>query len=367
MSKKDLLDILYNERGRLRDVYLQPGWTNWAVLTGIASVGWVLLNYIEDISIKWQNVFLLYFFLENICLLLSIPKTMLMKNTRPIWGKSGGKSRFTATIGIVFFFGELVFFFCSDFVVRDGAFYVAAFFICAMIVLLVFAFVMSYVPSSISSRFNSYAWGMFFVVAPIFAVLLAAFIRSYHNVSVQDIRCAVLVCVMAYLLSLINVEGKKKLESIDNLIEETLMDGNPDEKMVLRKLDECVRGLRVGDFLFVENADYFMGERSFLIQSFYELDDAIRRQDHVKETLLIREAIRRTEILQKIVKSMLSIISNSYGEDIDHNDRGLRMTLDLLKECTDLSSVWLELRTLESNSEEYLRCLENAMIQYPRG
>ena len=41
MTKQELLNILYAERDRAEKQYTLPGWTLWAILAALATLGWM--------------------------------------------------------------------------------------------------------------------------------------------------------------------------------------------------------------------------------------------------------------------------------------------------------------------------------------
>ncbi|MFT3890795.1 MAG: hypothetical protein QM730_04105 [Anaerolineales bacterium] len=96
-DKKALLDFLGKEIDHIQAEFTRPGWTNWAIIGGIATVAWLMYSEIElgkfdviriltlwlifSLVFPFISMFFLRFFNENaLHTLLSKRQVLLLKN-----------------------------------------------------------------------------------------------------------------------------------------------------------------------------------------------------------------------------------------------------------------------------------------------
>lgn len=365
MSNKDLLDILYSERARLKDIYILPGWTEWAIIVAISGVIWMLFPYLEGKEYCVTNVCLLTCCWLNGVILFSIPKAMRTRG-RAVWKKGGQMNRIGAIAFGLFFSVEIIFIFNTDCVIKNAMAIMAVISLSILILCYIGVFIMSFFPSIITPKNNKFSWIWYFFLAPVVAVLVAALVRSWGDITWIDFKMSILIVVIAFLflMCFCIIQPKHLLSNIDALIEDTLMSDNINEHDVLKKLDEIVGGLRVGDFLYQENMAFFVRNKKSLTDNLVNLKKATEQNDQVLANKFIVDSSRKVSYVINVAEYNLKMIQLAYGKQLDYKDRGLGMLIDLLHECIRLSSIWLAIAKKQSDGEDYNVYLNNVNAKF---
>src|SRR5829696_3786777 len=60
----NLIDYLNEEISYIQNKKLEPGWTVWAIIATISSLGWLLFSELEKQQVHLETVFVLFLIIE---------------------------------------------------------------------------------------------------------------------------------------------------------------------------------------------------------------------------------------------------------------------------------------------------------------
>ena len=250
MTKQELLNILYAERDRAEKQYTLPGWTLWAILAALATLGWMAWSLIDtNKDVEWSIVIIEFYALFVFYFLYECVKAFIPKDVKiPVYIKSDIETVFEVIFFILLHIGLMI----AQLLIMprtDHLWLYWTAFGCLCVFLLLLG---SEVAAKEKGRNNYSSYIGAIIMGALYmpiAILLVMYLcqAGYEPYSY---RLAVLFFAMYYLLANIPYETKKTLSRIDALIHKVLYENDEvDEKAILEELEVYMIGLRYGKYL----------------------------------------------------------------------------------------------------------------------
>jgi hypothetical protein len=263
-SIERLTELLDSEIVHIRSEYERPGWTRWALLGGIASTIWLIMDRVELSSFNVTNVSIL-FLAFSLLFYLFISLSTLLDSPRA-GSRTGDRFRLTnrwfalSRSGILLFLAHIVVVIVTAYSVQAYVlwpFTVTIYVVYGLLALvLLLLFTLTYFPYPFSVRpgspITSTMFNLVLIVgslAPAVAYLHSV-INSPNAANIDDFRIAALFIVLYYLSrTLVGLRGKTPILSSLVTTRRELLLGRIDIDIATQQIDIALAGLRVSDIL----------------------------------------------------------------------------------------------------------------------
>lgn len=310
MTKTELLSILYAERERVEKQYARPGWTIWAIVAAVASLGWMAWGYAEECK-DWGYVAMvfgtIYYFMPIAEAYIPMLKP---KGTMVLWVQGEQKNKIHAITHLVLYVGVLlVQLLC---ILRTFYPILYWFAVAGSGLIILSGMYLCYIAFTGSPRTNSDAiWdkGLVFPFVP----TIALFILYLHQLGYNPtaFRLGVLFFAIWYLLMLLPIGERMRFVRIDKLISTVLYDtAEVDEVSVLRELERCVLGLRYGHYLSETKLKQLESMDADLIKCTFQLISYLEKGDDESVNRILTEGQKlHDEILRQYKQMCMDIIA----------------------------------------------------------
>lgn len=249
MTKPELLEILYSERDRVEKQYTQPGWTRWAIIAAIASLGWMCWNLIDD-GVNWLCSLSIFFSVYLGLLLLESVRLIVQRDRYiPMWVRDDIKGKISTISNTLILTGLLlIFILCAVLKIRSVVCWMAIICDAALIAESIWKYsriYKGYVTQIKIGRELAYIALMLMPIAMLVIILLEI---GYSEASY---KVGVLLGAMWYLTTLLPFGEGRKLEQIDKLIVKVLNSTKSeiDENPIFKEMELYTIGLKYGRYL----------------------------------------------------------------------------------------------------------------------
>lgn len=350
MTKQELLNILYAERDRVEKQYTLPGWTLWAILAALATLGWMAWGLIDgNMGVDWHIVIIEFYALFVFHFLFECIKAFIPKDVKiPVYIKSDVKTIVETIIMTVLQIGlmivQLLIIPRTD---HPWLFWIAFVGLC-LLSLLYGSFVV--VKEKGRTNFQSYIGALF--VGPLYIPIAILLVMYLCQVGYEpySYRLAVLLFAMYYLLGSIPSETKKTLSQIDTLINKVLYDKDEvDEKTILEELEVYIIGLRYGKHLSATKLKELKPLVSMLVNYSDGLIQDLRQGNSVGVDAIIKEGNRIYKDTKKQYDKLMWDVNSIYGEEKD-KEKSLEHIIAVGKIADQTMKFWRIMQTtLKSN------------------
>lgn len=318
MTKQELLNILYAERNRVEKQYTLPGWTLWAILAALATLGWIAWGIIDsNKGVEWSIVIIEFYALFVFQFLYECIKAFIPKDVKiPVYIKSDVKTIIETIMMTVLLIGLMIVQLLIIPRTDHPWLYWIAFVGLCLLLLLYGSFVVA--KEKGRTNFQSHIGAL--IVGPLYipiAILLVMYLRQV-GYEPYSYRLAVLLFAMYYLLGSIPSEAKKTLSQIDTLINKVLYDGDEvDEKNILEELEVYIIGLRYGKHLSATKLKELKPLVSMLVNYSDGLIQDLRQGNSAGVDAILKEGNRVLKETRRQYKLLMWDVNSIYGEEKD--------------------------------------------------
>lgn len=248
MTKSELLNILYAERNRVEKQYARPGWTMWALVAAIASLGWLAWGLAEECE-HWSIVIWVFYILMFSYLIYESIKLSFRQNIKvPIYVQNDLGGKVGAAMMCVLLIGLMA----AQLLIIPFSFHPVLYW-CSFVGIVLFLLLSGsyFLPNRDGYVPTNKNWGALvgsILYLPMLVLLIMYLCEYEYNP--EAYRLGVIGFAMYYLFGLIPFGEKHKFSQIDELINRVLYEGGElDEKAILEELEVYIVGLRYGKYL----------------------------------------------------------------------------------------------------------------------
>ena len=259
-----ITELLNSEITFIRSEYERPGWTRWALLGGIASTIWLIMDRVEQDSFEVMNVMTL--FLAFSLMLYVLANLSILLDSLHADGISAGRFRVTnrwfaqSRAGLMVFLAHSIAVIAIANSVRAHvpwpftAMVYVVYGLLTCVLLLAFALTCFSYPFRLKpgSPRSSKVFDLVLIVGSVIPAVayLDSVIRSPSAASVEDFRMASLLVVLYYLLrTLAGLRGKTPILNSLVATRRELLCGRIDIETAMQQINIALAGLEVSDIL----------------------------------------------------------------------------------------------------------------------
>lgn len=315
MTKSELLNILYAERNRVEKQYARPGWTIWALVAAIASLGWLAWGVADESFVLSLVIFVFYawvfaqFTYECIKSAVPTPRgipVFVKTNVETILGEAA-----ICLLSVGLIIAQLIFIPCSFLPVL----YWFAFAGILLLFLLYGYFLISQ-PSghvNISKYMKLGALLVSVLYMPMFVLIILYLCQSGYEYS--SYKLGTLSFAIWFLLGKMPIGEKQTFLQIDGLINKVLYeDEEVDEKAILEELEVYIVGLRYGKYLSATKLKELKPLVSELIKHSNGLLLCVEQGNEVGVKAIVNEGKKFYKDTQKLYNALMSDVNGIYGD-----------------------------------------------------
>lgn len=313
MTKSELLNILYAERSRVEKQYARPGWTLWALVAAIASLGWLAWGLAEKCE-HWSIVIWVFYILMFSYLVYESIKLAFRQNIKvPIYVQNDIGGKVAASMMCVL----LTLLMAAQLFLIPFSFHpILYWFAFSGIVLFLLLSGSYFLPNRDGYVPTNKNWGALLVsilYLPML-VLLIMFLCKYEYYSIAY-RLGVIIFVIYYLFGLIPFGEKKTFSRIDELINKVLYENDDvEEKAILEELEVYSVGLRYGKYLSATKLNELKPLVSELLKHSDGLILCVEQGNVVGVNAIVNEGHKIFKDTQKLYNALMSDVNSIYGE-----------------------------------------------------
>lgn len=315
MTKQDILNILYSERQRIKDISNKPGWSIWAIIGSISVCIWFLIELIFNNSINWIYTIPIAFVLFNVLLTLST----IVLNTRKRKDNNRYKS-FNEILSkesiiqliliCVILCIELIFLIINSHLWSKTCWllYIAKIGLSTYILNIAIALVIYFIKIPNQKKQNKKVTKLIILVYAIFWVgIITVFIYPVigNSVTQLEIKTSILISVIYILFVQLPFAGNsnKSVSCIDDLIDCVLFEPNVEEAKIFKELEVIELGLKLPEYM-----QETLSILQFYSQLLYNRDNELHElEKQLNSPSKIEEKIKLAEIMRKKASESLSM------------------------------------------------------------
>ncbi|MFC1900744.1 hypothetical protein ACFLYN_04035 [Chloroflexota bacterium] len=257
LQKQELINYLNSEIINLENEIQRPGWSRWAIVGGLSTLVWLLLNYLSNNSFSFSNISLFILLIFIIEFIYSRLSTLFVQENRV-------KNRFLPAdlfsrniLPMILSLTQLIAMVIISFTIPSsngqfGVIFSRIYFIflsfCALLAM-VFVGYKYPIPTHISKKRRKIVIGL--IDLTFFSIILWQYtyvLLSYYSVNVTDIRIALIISAIYYLLSTL-LRSKRGTFTLNSLIltRRELALGQIDLETAVSSTDIALSGHRIID------------------------------------------------------------------------------------------------------------------------
>ena len=355
-AKNKFVEYLDSEIKRIQDEMAQPGWTNWAILGGVATVSWLILQEWESGSFNFDFIFALVL-AGIVTYFCSMPIRALIYYDDGGHSQKGDETRFIVTSQI-FGTGRFIgIYLLANLMMANLLAYRLADEVVPLLTMITFVFlviytlaflfivVLSFLKFPFPKKVRSSKSGLFSLILLSFTGLYSSInygrfvILAEYPSKLSDIRLVLLLLAGLYLLSLL-LSSQSQNPLLQNLIvaRRDLALGRIDIKDAKEQAKIALLGLRVADVLqeYISNVLSRIEERNIVIQK------TITKLEEADKFVLADEELSEEEY-EVYRTSMLSVNSAlkellSFESDFRELLAPIERRIIFMKSFADVSS-----------------------------
>ena len=315
MTKSELLNILYAERNRVEKQYARPGWTMWALVAAIASLGWLAWKILDETYVGATVVFVFYAWVFAQFTYECIKSVIPAQRGIPVFVKTNVETIMGEAAICLLSAGLIV----AQFVFIPRSFQPVLYwfaFAGMVLLFLMYAYFLFSQPSghvnlSKYTKLGAILVGVLYI--PMFVLILVYLCQSGYEPT--SFRLGTLFFAIWFLLGKMPIGEKQTFLQIDGLINKVLYeDEEVDEKAILEELEVYIVGLRYGKYLSATKLKELKPLVSELIKHSNGLLLCVEQGNAVGVKAIVNEGKKFYKDTQRLYNALMSDVNGIYGD-----------------------------------------------------